>query len=89
MSDPKRYGRACQFIKPDHPGLETRVHGRARDAARPDERFFGPFGRMLRASLLRPSEGAQWSGIGTRIAERLLQTELFRGTKPAIRIGPA
>jgi coenzyme F420 hydrogenase subunit beta len=73
-SDPKRCGRACQFIKPDYAGLEERVHGRARDPARPDEQFFGPFRRMLRASLAPPLAGAQWTGIATRIGERLLST---------------
>jgi len=72
--DPKRCGRACQFIKPDYPALEAKVHGRARDPARPDERFFGPFRRMVRASLTVPRDGAQWTGIATRIAERLLET---------------
>jgi coenzyme F420 hydrogenase subunit beta len=71
-ADPKRCGRACQFIKPDYAGLETRVHGRARDPARPDEQFFGPFRRMVRASLASPQPGAQWTGIATRIGERLL-----------------
>jgi coenzyme F420 hydrogenase subunit beta len=70
----KRCGRACQFIKPDYAALETRVHGRARDPARPDEMHFGPFRRMLRATLAPPMAGAQWSGIATRIAERLLET---------------
>jgi coenzyme F420 hydrogenase subunit beta len=73
-SDPKQCGIACQFIKPDYPALETEVHGRARDPARIDEQFFGPFRRMLRASLALPREGAQWTGITTRIAERLLET---------------
>jgi coenzyme F420 hydrogenase subunit beta len=73
-SDPKRCGQACQFIQPDYPGLEARVHGRARDEARPDEVFFGPFRRMVRARLTPPREGAQWTGITTRIAERLLET---------------
>ena len=73
-SDPKRCGQACQFIKPDYPGLEARVHGRARDAGRPDEMFFGPFRRMLRAAMRQPREGAQWTGIATRIGERLLET---------------
>jgi len=71
---PADCGRACQFIAPDYPGLEARVHGRARDPARPDERFFGPFRRMLRASLAAPQQGAQWTGITTRIGERLLET---------------
>ena len=73
-SEPKRCGHACQFIKPDYPTLEARVHGRTRDPERPDERFFGPFRRMLRASLAEPAPGAQWTGITTRIAERLLET---------------
>ena len=73
-SDPKRCGRACQFIKPDYPALEARVQGRARDPLRPDEIFFGPFRRMLRAALAPPLPGAQWTGITTRLAERLLET---------------
>jgi coenzyme F420 hydrogenase subunit beta len=72
--DPKRCGRACQFIKPDYPGLEAQVHGRARDPDRPDEQFFGPFRRMVRAALIHPSAGAQWTGIATRIGEKLLET---------------
>ena len=73
-ADPRRCGRACQFIRPDYPALETRVHGRARDPACPDELHFGPFRRMLRTSLAAPRPGAQWSGITTRLAERLLET---------------
>jgi coenzyme F420 hydrogenase subunit beta len=35
---------------------------------------FGPYRRMLRAALKSPGKGAQWTGITTRIAERLLET---------------
>jgi coenzyme F420 hydrogenase subunit beta len=73
-NNPKRCGTACQFINPDYPRLETIVHGRARDEQRTDELHFGPFRRMLRASLNPASSGAQWTGITTRIAERLLET---------------
>jgi coenzyme F420 hydrogenase subunit beta len=73
-SEPKRCGQACQFIKPEYPALEAQVHGRTRNAARPDEVHFGPFRRMVRASLAVPKAGAQWTGITTRIAERLLET---------------
>ena len=73
-SNPNQCGRACQFIKPDYPTLERSVHGRTRDPARTDETFFGPFRRMVRASMLHPREGAQWTGITTRIGERLLET---------------
>lgn len=54
--------------------MERLVHGRARDPARPDELFFGPFRRMLRAALEPARPGAQWTGITTRIGERLLET---------------
>lgn len=74
MADAKACGRACQFIKPDYPGLETRLHGRARDDLQPDETGFGVFRRMLRARLTPPKEGAQWTGIASRIGERLLET---------------
>jgi coenzyme F420 hydrogenase subunit beta len=73
-SDPKRCGRACQFIKPDYPGLEQRAHGRARDPERGDERFFGPYRQMFRASMKTPAQGAQWTGITTGIGERLLRS---------------
>ena len=74
-AEPRRCGRACQFIKPDYAGLEARVHGRARDPDRPDELYFGPFRRMLRAELAPPREGAQWTGIASRLGERLLETK--------------
>lgn len=74
MADPKACGRACQFIAPDYARLERQVHGRARDPNRPDERHFGPFQRMVRARLNPPRDGAQWTGITTRIGERLLET---------------
>ena len=74
MADAKACGRACQFIKPNYPGLETRLHGRARDDLQPDETGFGVFRRMLRARLTPPKDGAQWTGIASRIGERLLET---------------
>ena len=73
-ADHKRCGRACQFIKPNYPQMEARVHGRARDPHKTDELFFGPFRRMMRAAMREPREGAQWTGITTRIGERLLET---------------
>ena len=72
MADAKACGAACQFIAPDYPALEARVHGRARDPARPDETYFGPFRRMLRARMGVPSPGAQWTGIASRLGEVLL-----------------
>ncbi len=74
MADPKRCGRACQFIQPDYPAMEAKVHGRARDRQRPDELHFGPYRRMVRAALAAPRPGAQWTGIATRLGEKLLES---------------
>ena len=80
--DPKRCGQACQFIQPDYPGLEHRVHGRVRlddtanHKAQPDELFFGPYQQILSARLDPPTTGAQWTGITTRLAEVLLEKGL-------------
>ena len=74
--DPKRCGAACQFIRPDYPAMERQVHGRTRDpATTPDELFFGPFRRILRASMRAPLPGAQWTGIVTSLGRRLLETK--------------
>ena len=74
MGDGKACGRACQFIAPDYPGLEARVHGRAADPVSGEEAFFGVTRRMLRARMARPLDGAQWTGITTALAARLLET---------------
>lgn len=73
-ADPGRCGTACQFIQPDYPGLEAQVHGRARNPGQGDELFFGPHVAMHRAWLEPPRDGAQWSGLTTRLAQRLLET---------------
>jgi coenzyme F420 hydrogenase subunit beta len=73
--DARRCGQACQFIKPDYAGLETRVHGRARDPARPRRGALRPAPAHAACSLAEAARaGAQWTGITTRIAERLLET---------------
>ncbi|MDF1501845.1 Coenzyme F420 hydrogenase/dehydrogenase, beta subunit C-terminal domain [Roseisolibacter sp. H3M3-2] len=71
-----RCGAACQFVHPRHASLERQVHGRARDAARGDEAHFGPYLEMWRARLAAPRAGAQWTGLTTRLAERLLEEGL-------------
>ncbi|WP_299284639.1 Coenzyme F420 hydrogenase/dehydrogenase, beta subunit C-terminal domain [uncultured Tateyamaria sp.] len=71
MKDPSACGTACQFIKPDYPGMERAVHGRARGAG--DELFFGPFQSMHRARMATPATGAQWTGITTGLAADLLR----------------
>lgn len=71
LADPSACGAACQFIKPDYPGMEARVHGRSRGAG--DELFFGPFQAMYRAGMRAPKAGAQWTGLTTSLASDLLE----------------
>ncbi len=73
MADPSACGTACQFIKPDYPSAERRIHGRVAETTG-DEAYFGVAQTMYRASLKPPRAGAQWTGITTRLAERLLET---------------
>ncbi|MFN4999508.1 MAG: Coenzyme F420 hydrogenase/dehydrogenase, beta subunit C-terminal domain [Betaproteobacteria bacterium] len=75
-SQPKRCATACQFIAPDYPAMERQVHGRARRPHQADEQFFGPYQILNRASLKTPAAGAQWTGITTRIAQRLLEEKM-------------
>jgi coenzyme F420 hydrogenase subunit beta len=70
IGDGKACGQACQFIRPDYP--EARVHGRAPMAG--DEGFFGVTLAMHRARLAAPAAGAQWTGVTTALAARLLET---------------
>ena len=70
MADPSACGSACQFIKPDYPGMEQAVHGRTRGSG--DETFFGPVQAMHRARMTTPAQGAQWTGITTALVADLL-----------------
>lgn len=72
MKDAGACGAACQFIKPDYPGAEAQVHGRAADTTG-DEAFFGVTQTMHKAALKSPRAGAQWTGLTTRLAERMLE----------------
>ncbi len=74
MGDGKDCGKACQFIHPDYDSLEAKTHGRQTIPTRGEEHFFGVTQSMLRAKLTPPAPGAQWSGITTTIAARLLET---------------
>jgi coenzyme F420 hydrogenase subunit beta len=75
-SDPKRCGRACQFIDPQYESLEQEIHGQSRTLNHSDELFFGVYRKMYRASMHEPLAGAQWTGITTSIANQLLKNDL-------------
>jgi coenzyme F420 hydrogenase subunit beta len=72
MGDGRACGRACQFIRPDYPALEARIHGQVAGAGG-DQAFFGHHIAMLRARLDPAAPGAQWTGITTAIAAGLLE----------------
>lgn len=74
MGDGKACGKACQFIAPNYPAREIDVHGRVADPGQGEEAFFGVTRRMLRARMTDPLPGAQWTGITTALAARLLET---------------
>jgi coenzyme F420 hydrogenase subunit beta len=75
MGDGKACGKACQFIQPDYPALEIHIHGRVADPDKGEERFFGPYDRMMRARMTTPATGAQWTGITSTLAAKLLETK--------------
>lgn len=83
--DPSRCGYACQFISPDYATLEQQVHGRTRGSAGDIEPFFGVVKEMHQAALKPARQGAQWTGITTRLGEALLE----RGEVTAVLcVGP-
>ena len=73
-AEPERCGYACQFIKPDYASLETSIHGRQRSTEGDIEPYFGVIESMHQAALNTPSQGAQWTGITTRLGEALLKS---------------
>ncbi|ABD53217.1 Coenzyme F420 hydrogenase/dehydrogenase, beta subunit C-terminal domain [Jannaschia sp. CCS1] len=75
MGDGKACGKACQFIAPDYPTAENRIHGRSAEPALAEEAFFGVTHSMQRAALTVPADGAQWTGITTELAAELLRSE--------------
>jgi coenzyme F420 hydrogenase subunit beta len=68
--------RACAFLEQRFEAMEERAHGRSRDLDNEDELYFGVHQRMLTARLRQPIEGAQWTGIVSRIGVRALETGL-------------
>jgi len=68
--------QACAFLNQQFEAMEERVHGRSRDLNNEDELYFGVSQRMLSARLSQPIDGAQWTGIVSRIGVRALETGL-------------
>lgn len=68
--------QACAFLHQDFEGMERKAHGRPRNLEQEDELYFGVQQRMLTARLQSPIDGAQWTGIVSRLGVRALETGL-------------
>ena len=68
--------RACAFLTQGFESMERQAHGRERRLDDEEELYFGVHQRMLSARLRTPLEGAQWTGIVSRIGVRALETGL-------------
>ncbi|PZV00656.1 MAG: hypothetical protein DCF23_14185 [Cyanobium sp.] len=67
---------ACAFLNQQFEHLETKAHGRSRDLDNEDELYFGVHQRMTTGRLVAPIDGAQWTGIVSRIGVRALESGL-------------
>ena len=67
---------ACPFLHQRFDAMESAAHGRSRRLEDEDELYFGVQQRMLSARLRQPIEGAQWTGIVSRLGVRALETGL-------------
>ncbi|WP_225323022.1 Coenzyme F420 hydrogenase/dehydrogenase, beta subunit C-terminal domain [Synechococcus sp. RSCCF101] len=68
--------RACAFLHQGFEAMEQAAHGRSRDLENEDELYFGVSRTMATARLRQPLEGAQWTGIVSRIGVRALESGL-------------
>ena len=68
--------QACAFLNQRFEDLEVGAHGRSRDLDNEDELYFGVSERMITARLKPPIDGAQWTGIVSRLGVRALETGL-------------
>lgn len=68
--------QACAFLDQHFAAMEQQTHGRSRDLEDENELYFGVHERMLTARLTPPLDGAQWTGIVSRIGVRALETGL-------------
>ncbi len=70
---------ACAFINQQIAELETQTHTRSRNLDDPDELYFGVNQGMMAARKTQPIEGAQWTGIVSAIAIKMLTKGLVEG----------
>ena len=67
---------SCAFLEQRFEAMEHQSHGRSRNLDDEDELYFGVQQRMVSARLAAPIEGAQWTGIVSRLGVRALESGL-------------
>ncbi len=70
---------ACAFITQQIDQLETQTHSRPRNLDNPNELYFGVHQDMMAAKKQEPIDGAQWTGIVSSIAIKMLNLGLVEG----------
>ena len=86
-----RMAETCLFVGNRLEEQELRLHGRRRQPG--DEMRFGIFREQAILRLRRPVAGAQWTGMVTTLAARLLErgeveAVILTGTQPGTRFQP-
>jgi len=81
----------CLFVRNRADEIEQRLHGRLRNPG--DEMRFGIYREQTIARMRRPVADAQWSGMITTLAARLLErgeveAVILTGTNPGTRFQP-
>lgn len=86
-----RMAETCLFVRNRMEEMEQRLHGRRRRPG--DEMDFGIYREMSVMRMQRPVPHAQWSGMITTLASRLLErgeveAVILAGTLPGTRFAP-
>lgn len=83
--------KACVFVRNSTEAMEQELFGRGRESE--DELRFGVFRSMWAARLRKPRQGAQWSGMVTRLGAMLLErgevdAVITNASMPGTRFAP-
>jgi coenzyme F420 hydrogenase subunit beta len=70
---------ACAFLNQQIKELESQTHSRSRNLDNSDELYFGVQQEMMAARKKEPIPGAQWTGIVSSIAIKMLESGIVEG----------
>ena len=70
---------ACAFLNQQIKELESQTHSRSRNLENSDELYFGVQQEMMAARKKEPIPGAQWTGIVSSIAIKMLESGIVEG----------